>query len=194
MEEETKRFIINLARNSIENFVKTGKSLPIPEEYPEELKIKSDVFVTINKIKNGGEVLRGCIGTLGSKKSLIENILESATNATLDPRFEPLEEDELKEISVEVSILNTPQKIEVKNPKEYLEKIEPNKDGLIIKKGFQQGLFLPQVWEIIPDKYNFLSQLCLKANLSPFDWTKNGIELQKFQVEVIREKNFSERV
>ncbi|MEM0243550.1 MAG: AmmeMemoRadiSam system protein A [Candidatus Aenigmatarchaeota archaeon] len=188
MEEETKKFIINLAKKAIEVYVKANRIISKPREYPSELNEKRGVFVTIYKKVNNQSYLRGCIGLPYPTKPLIEGIIEAAISATRDPRFPPLDEKELKEIFVEVSILSKPEKIEGKNYKEILEKIRPFKDGIIIKKGTKSALFLPQVWDDIPKKEEFLSYLCIKAGLPPNEWTKEGTEFYKFEAEVVEEK------
>jgi hypothetical protein len=187
MKEETKRFVVEFARKVIEDFVKSGKIINLPEKYPEELNSKKGVFVTLYKKEKGKEMLRGCIGLPYPNKSIIENLREAAVAATLDPRFEKLKPEELKDIVIEVSVLTRPEKIQAKVPKDFLEKIKPFQDGLIIQKNGRSGLFLPQVWKEIPDKQKFLFNLCLKAGLSPYDWMLDGVALYKFNVEKIRE-------
>jgi len=187
MKVETKRFLIKFVRDVIENFVKSETILDIPKNYPEELKLKRGVFVTLYKKEKDEEALRGCIGLPYPTQSLIQNLREAAIGATQDPRFEKLKEEELEDLVIEISVLNEPKKIEVKKPEQCLSKIECHKDGLIIKKGLRSGLFLPQVWEQLPDKREFLLNLCLKAGLSPHEWKSDGTILYKFQVEVIRE-------
>jgi hypothetical protein len=183
MEIETKRFAIQFARKVMENFVKSKTVLEIPKDCPEELKPKKGVFVTLFKNRE----LRGCIGYPYPTESAIKNLREAAMGVTRDPRFPPLKERELKDLVIEVSVLTEPKLIEVKKPKEYLEKIKPHEDGLIIKKGLSSGLFLPQVWEQLHDKVEFLANLCLKASLSADEWMSAGVSIYKFQVEFVKE-------
>ena len=187
MEIEAKKFAVKFARDVIENFVKNKTILKIPKNYPQELNSKKGVFVTLFKKENGNEILRGCIGLPYPQKSSIKNLQEAAIGATMDLRFNPLQEQELKDLIIEISVLDEPKKIEAKKPQEYLKKIVPYKDGLIIEKNKRSGLFLPQVWETFSDKTKFLFNLCLKAGLSPNDWMLDGITLYKFQIEKIRE-------
>lgn len=180
-------FLLNTARKAIETFVREGKVIPIPENCPEELKRKKGVFVTIYKKIAGKEHLRGCIGLPYPLKPLIEAVIEAAVSACKDPRFEPLREEELKDIFMEVSVLSKPELIEASGEK-YLEKIKKG-DGLIIKKGILSGLFLPQVWKEIPKKEDFLSNLCLKAGLHPDAWKYDkSIEIYRFDAEILKEK------
>ena len=186
MNEDTKKFIIKLARRAIEVYVKNGRVISKPKDYPQELNEKRGVFVTIYEKSFGESELRGCIGLPYPIKPLIEGIIEAAISASRDPRFPPLREEELKNIKIEVSILTNPKKLEG-SLNEILEKIRPFKDGVIIKKGVRSALFLPQVWDELPKKEIFLSQLCLKAGLHPDEWKKEGMEFYTFEAEVIEE-------
>jgi AmmeMemoRadiSam system protein A len=189
METKTKRFVVEFARKVVENFVKTGEVLEIPKDYPEELDAKRGVFCTLFKKERGKESLRGCIGLPFPRDSVINNLREAAVGACQDPRFPPLEEKELKNLVIEVSILSEPVKIKAKKEK-CLGEIECKKDGLIITRGARSGLFLPQVWEQLPDKADFMTNLCFKAGLLPGDWMLEGTTLSKFRVEIIREDEF----
>jgi AmmeMemoRadiSam system protein A len=105
-----------------------------------------------------------------------------------DPRFPPLTEEELKCIWIEVSVLTQPEPVDFKGPKDLLAKIRPDKDGLILQKGIRSGLFLPQVWEEIPGKEDFMNALCYKAGLLPGDWKDPSAKISRFQVKAYVEK------
>lgn len=183
MDEKVKKYILKIARKAIENYVKYGKIIPKPADAPLELNEKKGVFVTIYK----NNELRGCIGIPYATKSLVENLIEAAVGATEDPRFLPLTENELKEIKIEVSILSEIKKVEGKNYQEKIEKIKEFEHGVIIKRGIRSALFLPQVWNELPSKDLFLTQLCLKAGLNPNDWKKDDTEFYIFTAEIIKE-------
>ncbi len=181
-----KDFILKLARNAIESYVKEKKVIDLPKEYPKELDEKKGVFVTI--YKKSTKELRGCVGFPYPQLPLVKGIIEAAIAACEDPRFKPLDEKELNDIFIEISILSKPQLIKVKNPKEYLEKIEIGKHGLIIKKGIFSGLLLPKV----PIEFNwsveeYLENLCFKAGLTPDSWADPNSEIYKFETEVFIE-------
>ena len=178
------KFLVRFARETIEKFVR-GERVSLPNVYPEKFKEPRGVFVTLEKYPSGE--LRGCIGLPYPEKPLIEAVREAACSATQDPRFPPLSEGELDKITVEVSVLTKPEKIEFKSPEELLEKITPGKDGLILKRGWNSGLFLPQVWKQLPDKVQFLENLCYKAGIWDKDAWKNA-EIYKFRVEAFKEK------
>ncbi|HWR25384.1 MAG TPA: TIGR00296 family protein [Methanosarcina sp.] len=178
---------VKLARKTIELFL-AGKRLSGPDELGFKLspvfEEKRGVFVTLTE--NG--LLRGCIGHPFPDSTLEEAIMDSAVSAaTRDPRFPPLEKDELDNIVVEVTILTPPEKIEAP-PKELPNLIEIGKHGLIVKQGYCQGLLLPQVApENDMDAIDFLGHTCLKAGLSPDAWLR-GAEVSCFEGQIFKEK------
>ena len=129
--------------------------------------------------------LRGCIGGLEARQELWKDVVENAVNAGFsDFRFFHLNKSELKKIKIEVSVLTEPKKLEFKNEKELLEKLNKSM-GVILKKGFYTSTFLPQVWEELPDKIEFLEHLSIKAGLNKDAW-KNA-EIFYYNVEIFRE-------
>jgi len=181
-------YLVKLARKSVEHFINKGVMLSIDEkEVPPRLTRKFGVFVTINRLKPEGDKLskelRGCIGYPYPVKPLYQAVIETAVEAAFnDPRFPPLNKNELKSVIFEVTILTPPEEIKVTNPLEYLRKIKIGRDGLIIEKGFYRGLLLPQV----PVEYNwtveeFLMHLCFKAGLPPDAWLSKGTKIYKFE-------------
>lgn len=181
------RNAVKLARKTIESFL-SEERFPEPQELDFELSPvfgeKRGVFVTLTK--NG--LLRGCIGHPFPDSILEEAIMDSAISAaTRDPRFPPVEEDELDDIVVEVTILTPPEKINAP-PKELPDRIEIGRHGLIVKQGYCQGLLLPQVApENNMDSIDFLSHTCLKAGLSPDAWL-TGAEVSCFEGQIFKEK------
>ena len=99
-----------------------------------------------------------------------------------DPRFPPVFKDELKHLKLEISVLTLPEKIT------DVKKIEVGKHGLIIKRGYSQGLLLPQVAaEYHWDRTTFLEQTCRKAGLNENVWKEPGTEIYIFSAEVFGE-------
>ena len=113
---------------------------------------------------------------------MIENAIHAAFD---DYRFSPLSKNELSKIKIEISVLSIPRKIEFKNEKELLGKID-NKMGIIVKKGFNSATFLPQVWEQISDPKSFLEHLSIKAGLEKDAWKNSDIYF--YRVKSIEEK------
>jgi AmmeMemoRadiSam system protein A len=142
------------------------------------LKEKAGAFVTLHK---KGE-LRGCIGYIEGIKPLAETVRENACNAsTEDPRFPAVMAAELKEIDIEVSVMSPLRKID------SAQEVIAGKHGVILKKGWNQGVFLPQVateqgW----DRETFLKNLGRKAGLDINAY--KTAELQVFTAEVFGEK------
>jgi AmmeMemoRadiSam system protein A len=170
MSPEYKKRLLELARKTLEAHFKSEifDLKPVPLEFQQ----KRGVFVTLTK---NGE-LRGCIGNIYPVKSIYQGIKENALNAAFyDPRFPPLKEEELPELKIEISLLTVPEKLEFDDPLELVKKLKPGKDGVILEKEGHQATFLPQVWEQIPDHYDFLRQLSWKAGLSVDAWKKANI-------------------
>jgi len=139
------KFLINLARNTVKEYLENGKTIKAPKDTPKKLFEHCGVFVTINRVINGEKELRGCIGYPYPTSPLVEAVIDSAINAaTEDPRFYPISLDELCKVVFEVSILTPPEPVIVDNPKEYINKIKVREDGLIVEKGPYKGLLLPK--------------------------------------------------
>lgn len=183
MNENQKKILLKIARDSIKEYLKNKKFFKPKVEDP-ELKEKRGVFVTL---KNKGE-LRGCIGYPLPYKPLYSAVAELAIeSATSDPRFPPVQLDELDSIEIEISVLTLPK------PVSSYKEIEIGKHGIIVSKGPFRGLLLPQVpveygWDL--DEY--LSHGCMKAGLPSDEW-KKGVEIEVFEAEVFSEREISEK-
>ncbi len=181
MDETAEKFAIDFVKHAITEFVKNKKIAEIPERHPPELDEKRGAFVTLHENKE----LRGCIGSSKTQRKAIENLRDAAIGVCDDPRFPPVSPDELSRLDIEISILTSPKIINAKGAKELLEKIEPEKDGLIIECNGKSGLFLPQVWETLREKEAFLCHLCIKAGLPAGAW-RNGARIYKFQARIFK--------
>ena len=138
-------------------------------------------FVTL---KLNGE-LRGCIGSVYPTKPLVLDIIDNAKNAGFqDPRFEPLTVEELKGLEVSISILSSIERINFKDERDLLSKIYPY--GIIISERDRRAVYLPVVWEQLPDKEVFLNSLKEKAGLPP-DYFSRSLEAYKFEATYITE-------
>lgn len=173
---------VKLAREAIEFYLDRRKV--INKRFDGVFAEKRGVFTTLTK---HGE-LRGCIGFPYPIKRLDEAIIESAISAAVDdPRFNPVTLSEMDEITVEVTILTPPEKIDVK-PKDLPSHVEIGRHGLIIKMGPFSGLLLPQVAvEYNMDSEEFLSETCMKAGLPPDCWL-TGAEVYRFEGQIFKEK------
>jgi AmmeMemoRadiSam system protein A len=180
MNENQKKILIDLAYSSIENFLEHDEKISIDENTLEsDFKEKRATFITLKK--NGA--LRGCIGMLQAVKPLYQDIIDNALSAAFhDSRFMPLSKEEFKNLDVEISVLSPMKKLDYKDADDLLEKLD-KKFGLLIKKGHHSATFLPQVWEELIKKEDFLSHLCMKAGMSHDEWKKGDIEIFIYEVE-----------
>lgn len=170
-----KGYLLKIAREALVAGVK-NENLVYPTEVEERLKEITGCFVTLKKQGN----LRGCIGYIEGVSPLFKAVMDNAVSSAMrDYRFPNVSEDEIEDISIEVSVLTQPQKIIYTDIDDLLEKIIPNEDGIILTYNGKRSTFLPQVWEDIPDKVKFLEHLSRKAGLSIEDWKK--ADYQKYQ-------------
>jgi len=177
-----KKRLLEIARQTIVQYVQTGKTLDVQETDPRLLK-EEGAFVTLQKQGR----LRGCIGNILGSGPLFLTVRNMAiASATQDPRFPPVTKEELGQLELEISVLSKPWRIS--DPKE----IELGVHGVIISRGpFNKGLFLPQVateqgWTL----EQFLSYLCSeKAGLPPDAWKDPSTMIEIFTAQVFSEKN-----
>jgi len=181
------QYLVSLARQSIEGYLTDGKKVA-PDHREGGLSEKRGVFVTLEA--HPGHELRGCIGYPLPIKELGLAVIDCALSAAFDdPRFPPVEKNELGGLVVEVSVLSVPEEIRVKKPEEYLKKIKVGRDGLIIHYGYSSGLLLPQVpveWNW--DEEEFLCQICEKAGLPRNMWQSPSAKISSFSAQVFSEK------
>jgi len=164
--------IVEVARKAIKTYF-SGEDFKV-KEFDE----KKGIFVTL--YKNGN--LRGCIGFIEAV-DLNNGIIEAARSAAFsDPRFMPLQENELEEIKIEVNLLNEPELVR------DFEEIKIGEDGLIVEKGMNKGLLLPGVFiEYDVNVEEALQMTCEKANLNKNAWKEKDVKVYKFQCEVFKE-------
>jgi len=111
----------------------------------------------------------------------VNDIAEHAYAAAFqDPRFPPLQDSELNQLDVEISVLSQSEQILFDSEEELLQKIRPDVDGLIIEAGYNRGTFLPSVWEQLPDKKDFLNHLKMKAGF-PSDWWDSNAKISRYE-------------
>ena len=172
--------LLKIAREAITTYLKTGGKMSINETDP-VLNQKMGAFVTLNK----RGALRGCIGNLIGSQPLYLTVRDMAIAAAMDdPRFPALNAPELKDIEIEISALSILEKVD------SADKIVLGKHGVVVRKGYQNGVFLPQVaTETGWSKEKFLSELCVqKAGLPADAWKDKNTELYIFTAEVFSEK------
>ena len=175
MNDDRGPVLLALARASIASAL--GQTCFADQSAP-WLREKAACFVTL---KQGGE-LRGCVGHIEPRHSLLEAVTTTARAAAFeDPRFQPLSASELSITRIEVSLLSALEPMAALSEAEALRNIRPHVDGLLLESGRNRGIFLPQVWGHAPDARDFLGLLKLKAGLPPNSWS-DEIRLYRFQV------------
>lgn len=182
--EEGKQ-LVAIARRSLEETLKNGRMYEVDlAALPERLRAKGASFVTLTQHGN----LRGCIGSAIAHQPLALDVRDNAVKAALaDPRFPPMTAEELPFTKIEVSVLSPLRRVDFREPDELLTQLQPGRDGVLLVQGLRRGLFLPQVWEKLPDKVTFLQQLSLKAGLDPDAWKDQNTEIYVFQVQEFHE-------
>lgn len=175
-----KKEILGLARRAMESYVENGVIIKYTT-VNENFKQRAGAFVTLHK---DGK-LRGCIGMIEADKPLFETIIEMAIEAsTADPRFDRVEKNEIQDIEVEVSVLFPKKRIK------SLDEFELGRHGVIVKRGYASGVFLPQVAiETGWTKEEFMENLCEgKACLPPDSYKDKDTEVYIFEAQVFNEK------
>lgn len=161
--------IVELARQTIEEYVRTGKATSPPRDLSPELSGRAGVFVSLKKMGN----LRGCIGTFEpTADTVAEEVVKNAIAAAMqDPRFHAVEEDELAELEYSVDILSPPERIT------SIKDLDPKKYGIIVVQGIRRGLLLPDLdgVETVEEQLRITK---MKAGI----WTDENLEIFRFTV------------
>jgi AmmeMemoRadiSam system protein A len=172
--------LLEIARESITSFVKSGKRQVFKDDDP-VLNKPLGAFVTLHE--NGQ--LRGCIGNIIGSGQLYKLVADMAIEAAVgDPRFPTLSASEIDKIDIEISVLSQLKRVE------DTSQIKIPGHGVLVKKGFNSGVYLPQVaTETGWNKEEFLTSLCSqKAGISGDAWKEPNTELYIFTAEVFGEK------
>jgi AmmeMemoRadiSam system protein A len=185
--ESERKFLLDLARRTL-TCVVTNPGLSGFEinakSVPPKLSETKACFVTLTE---NGE-LRGCIGHISPQEPLSQAVVDNARNAAIrDPRFPPVQPGEAGKIKIEISVLTEPKPLQFSSPEDLLAKLQPGKDGVVLKLDGQGATYLPQVWEQLPDKVEFLNHLSEKAGCAPGDWRKPGTTVLIYHVEAFKE-------
>ncbi|MCJ7551860.1 MAG: AmmeMemoRadiSam system protein A [Anaerolineae bacterium] len=189
--QEQGDYLLKVARRTIEEALglpgtgETDVSRAAEMPHPDWLEAPAAAFVTLHT-RSGG--LRGCIGSLIARRSLIEDVRSNALAAAFeDPRFPRLSADELPGIVIEVSVLTAPAPLSYADAEELVHKLTPNVDGVVLEQGRHRATFLPQVWDQLPMPEEFLSHLCYKAGLSATAWRDRDLSISTYQVQEFEE-------
>ncbi len=180
LSEDVKGVLMLAARDSIQSLF-SEKRPPVIDFnlFPDLLKTGSGAFVTITI----GNQLRGCIGYITSEMTLFDTVCDAAMQAASnDPRFYPLNEDELAHANIEISVLSPLSDIS------NYDQIQLGVHGLVLEDDIYRAVLLPQVaTENNYDVPKFLSALCEKAGISPFAWETEVLNIKTFTASVFSE-------
>ncbi len=179
--EEERILLREVAMAAIEFGLETGQQLKVDaSRYPRPLREPRATFVTLNR---RGE-LRGCIGSLEAYRPLVEDVAHNAYAAAFsDPRFPPLQKEELADLELHISVLSPTAPMHFSSEEDLLRQIRPGVDGLILEDGYHRGTFLPSVWESLPAPQDFLQHLKLKAGL-PANYWSDSMRVLRYTTEV----------
>jgi uncharacterized protein len=182
--DDEKRELLRIARATLREHAFSGR-IPPGKPHRESLCAPAGVFVSLHE----GHELRGCIGTIEAEKPLYRIVQEMAVAAaSRDPRFSPVGEDEIEDITVEISVLGAAR--QVRGPDE----LRIGDDGLCIDLGDRRGLLLPQVaihagWDAI----TFITKTCHKAGLPLDAWRDPAARLMAFTAQVFSDTTHPKR-
>ena len=171
--------LIDLARQSLFEFFAGGDKED--QEFPVDDETVSGVFVTLKRYG----MLRGCRGCVEGTYPLRKTIWEvSRSSAFDDPRFNPMEQEELEGLEISISLLGMMEQVKVEDPSQFREKIQLGRDGICLRLKGSSALFLPEVapeqgWNV----ETTLRQLCRKAGLEEDDWRNPETEVLCFQTK-----------
>jgi len=181
--------LLHLAAASVEHGLAHGRPLPVhAADHAPDLREPGASFVTL---KRRGK-LRGCIGTSTAYRPLVLDVAEHAFAAAFrDPRFPALTAGEIDGLSLSVSVLSPPSPLRFADERDLLARLRPNVDGLIIEDGGRKALFLPAVWETLPDPETFLGHLKIKAGLKAEHWS-GGFKAWRFVAEEISDRDLAD--
>ncbi len=162
--------LVQLARKSIESYIRENRVIEPPKELTDEMRQRAGVFVSLHR-KNA---LRGCIGTfLPTQENVAMEIIRNAISAaTQDPRFSSVREDELDDMEISVDVLSAPE------PVKDISELDAKKYGIIVSSGYKRGLLLPDLEGVDTPEQQI--EICKqKAGILPFE----PIQISKFVVK-----------
>lgn len=168
--EEQHHPLVELARQTITQYVRSGVTIQPPEELTAEMAQQAGAFVSLHT----GGALRGCIGTLEPTRATVaEEVIQNAISAaTRDPRFPPVQPNELSGLEISVDVL-TPAE-----PIASIEELDPERYGVIVQSGWRRGVLLPDLEGVDTAEYQ-VSIARRKAGIGP----QEPVQLYRFEVK-----------
>jgi len=169
--EQTHHPLVQLARSTIESYVREHKVIPVPTDTTPEMQPRAGVFVSLHSPDGG---LRGCIGTFDpTTPNVAQEVIRNAiAAATQDPRFPPVRPDELADLDISVDVLTPPE------PIESMGQLDPKRYGVIVRSGWRRGLLLPDLEGVDTVEYQ-VDIARRKAGIG----SQEAVELYRFEVK-----------
>jgi AmmeMemoRadiSam system protein B/AmmeMemoRadiSam system protein A len=185
--------LLNVGARAILNALKKQGPIRIDlSSFPEELRADGACFVTLNK---DGK-LRGCIGSIQAHRPLVTDVAENACKAAFqDTRFPNLTANELEQsdITMHISVLSPQVPMTFTDEADLVSQIRPNVDGLILQDRGKRGVFLPAVWDSLPEPQQFITHLKRKAGL-PLDHWSDSIQVWRYVTKSVHSEDFAEHL
>lgn len=162
--------LVKLARQTIDEYVRSGVTIQPPEQLSAEMAQQAAAFVSLHR----GGALRGCIGTLEpTRDNVAQEVIQNAISAaTRDPRFPPLQPSELAGLDISVDVL-TPAE-----PIASIDELDPTRYGVIVQSGWRRGVLLPDLEGVDTAEYQ-VSIARRKASIGPDE----PVQLYRFEVK-----------
>jgi len=164
--------LVELARKTIESYVRKKHTIKPPEEPAPEMQERAGTFVSLHDSRGN---LRGCIGTIEPQQPTVaQEVIQNAISAaTRDPRFPPVQPEELESLDIKVDVLTEPE------PIDSLDQLDPKRYGVIVESGWRRGLLLPDLEGVDTAEYQ-VDIAMRKAGISP------GEPMQMYRFEIKR--------
>ncbi len=164
--------LVELARKTIGSYVREKRTIEPPEELVPEMQGRAGTFVSLHDSRGN---LRGCIGTIEPRQPTVaQEVIQNAISAaTRDPRFPPVQPEELEGLDIKVDVLTEPE------PIDSLDQLDPKRYGVIVESGWRRGLLLPDLEGVDTVEYQ-VDIAMRKAGISP------GEPMQLYRFEVKR--------
>ncbi len=164
--------LVELARKTIESYVREKRTIEPPERLVPEMQGRAGTFVSLHDSRGN---LRGCIGTIEPRQPAVaQEVIQNAISAaTRDPRFPPVQPEELESLDIKVDVLTEPE------PIDSIDQLDPKRYGVIVESGWRRGLLLPDLEGVDTVEYQ-VDIAMRKAGISP------GEPMQMYRFEVKR--------
>jgi AmmeMemoRadiSam system protein A len=163
--------LVELARKTIESYVREKRTIEPPERLVPEMQGRAGTFVSLHDSRGN---LRGCIGTIEPRQPAVaQEVIQNAISAaTRDPRFPPVQPEELEGLDVKVDVLTEPE------PIDSMDQLDPKRYGVIVESGWRRGLLLPDL-EGVDTVEEQVDIAMRKAGIRPGE----PIKLYRFEVK-----------